>query len=394
MQTVVVTDGEQRSALATVRSLGRAGYRVHVCSSRATSLAASSRFCAGNHVVADALRAPDQFADDVRRVVAATQARVLLPVTEASLLAVLPRRAEFECVIPFPDAAAFRAICDKREVLRRAADHGIAAPAQSVAATPEDRPERDALPYPVVLKPSRSVADDGATRVRSSVSYASSPEALRQQLDRYPAGVFPVLLQQRVEGPGFAISVLLWDGELRAAFAHRRIREKPPSGGVSVVRESIPLDDALLARSVALLRDFDWQGVAMVEFKLDARTGTPYLMEINGRLWGSLQLAIDAGIDFPRLLVELALGRRPDAMTTYPESVKSRWGWGDVDHFLACLMRSEESLALPASAPRRSRLRSVAQFIGSLSSDAYPEIGQSGDMRPLLRETIDWFRGR
>ncbi len=46
----------------------------------------------------------------------------------------------------------------------------------------------------------------------------------------------------------------------------------------------------------------------MVEFKADARTGTPYLMEINGRFWGSLQLAIDAGVDFPAILVAAALG--------------------------------------------------------------------------------------
>ncbi len=110
-------------------------------------------------------------------------------------------------------------------------------------------------------------------------------------------------------GPGVGVFLLLWEGKLRAAFAHRRLREKPPSGGVSVYRESIALDPVLLERSRRLLESFGWQGVAMVEYKIDERTGTPILMEINGRFWGSLQLAVDAGVDFPRLLIECAEGR-------------------------------------------------------------------------------------
>ena len=47
-----------------------------------------------------------------------------------------------------------------------------------------------------------------------------------------------------------------------------------------------------------LLDELNWHGVAMVEFKV-TEDGTPYLMEINTRFWGSLQLAIDAGVDFP-----------------------------------------------------------------------------------------------
>ena len=76
-------------------------------------------------------------------------------------------------------------------------------------------------------------------------------------------------------------------------------------------RESIALDPELLARSRALLDRFEWNGVAMIEYKIDEATGTPYLMEINGRFWGSLQLAVDAGVDFPALLAAPGPRRRP-----------------------------------------------------------------------------------
>jgi hypothetical protein len=74
------------------------------------------------------------------------------------------------------------------------------------------------------------------------------------------------------------------------------LREKPPSGGVSVLSESVQVNSKLGSLAQTLLENSNWHGVAMVEFKV-ATDGTPYLMEINTRFWGSLQLAIDAGVD-------------------------------------------------------------------------------------------------
>jgi predicted ATP-grasp superfamily ATP-dependent carboligase len=393
--TVVVTDGEQRAALAAVRSLGRAGYSVHACSARKRSLAGSSRYSSTSTTVADPLREPGAYVDELVRLTGCTNADVLLPVSEASLLAVLPERDRFDCIIPFADEAAFRRVCDKSWVLDTAKKHDIAVPAQVELRNVDDasRLLGDAG-YPLVLKPYRSLAGENGELMHVSVTYASSPHALESALQKIPASAYPVLAQQRIEGPGFAISVLVWKGELLAAFAHRRIREKPPSGGVSVLRESIPLDEELLAKSLALLAELAWEGVAMVEFKLDRRTGIPYLMEINGRLWGSLQLAIDAGVDFPSLLVSAALGGNPEAVVQYPPDVRSRWEWGDVDHLLASMFRSRASLSLPASSQRHLRLHSVTQFLRSFASDDVPEVFRRDDPRPFFRETMNWFRGQ
>ena len=392
---VLVTDGEQRSALAAVRSLGRSGYRVHVCSSRTRSIAGSSRYCQRAWTAADPLRQPNAYLHDLLRISKETGADVLLPVTEASLLAVLPHRSLFRSAIPFPSDESFRRICDKRDVLASARQHGIAVPEQTEVLRPDDVSGlRVDLHYPVVLKPSRSVAGDSESRVKSSVAYAETARQLHEELAAIPAAAYPVLLQHRVEGPGFAVSVIVWEGEVRAAFAHRRIREKPPSGGVSVLRESIALDARLLEQSVALLHDFNWNGVAMVEFKLDTKSGRPFLMEINGRLWGSLQLAIDAGVDFPTLLVQLALGERPPVQASYDIGVQSRWEWGDVDNLLAHLLRSDRALALPSNGKGRNRLGSVASFLRAIGSRAYPEVGRRDDPGPFVRETIDWLRGR
>lgn len=391
--TVVVTDGEQRAALASVRSLGRAGCTVHVCSARRQPLAGSSRHASSTTQVADPLSRQSEFVEDLLRLSSEVGADVLLPVSEASLLAVLPNAKRFNSAIPFPPDAAFRQVCDKSWVVRAARTHGIAVPVQVEIANEDDALQllKDAV-YPLVLKPHRSLAGAEGQLKHMSISYASNDDELAVALSALPAEAYPVLAQQRIEGPGCAISVLLWNSELRAAFAHRRIREKPPSGGVSVLRESIPLDQDLLQKSLALLGDLDWEGVAMVEFKLDRETGTPYIMEINGRLWGSLQLAIDAGVDFPRLLVSSALGYDYAPVTDYRTGVRSRWEWGDVDHLLASVLRPRRALALPRNTKRHFRLRSVMNFLRSFASDDIPEIFRLDDLRPFLRETVNWFR--
>jgi predicted ATP-grasp superfamily ATP-dependent carboligase len=129
----------------------------------------------------------------------------------------------------------------------------------------------------------------------------------------------------------------------------------------------------------------------MVEYKMEARTGTPYLMEINGRFWGSLQLAIDAGVDFPNLLLALSHGQSPAPITEYRIGVRNRWWWGDVDHLLARFMKSDEELALPPD--RISRWRALGQFLRRRRGD-HNEILRSDDPKPFLRETLNWVRGR
>jgi len=312
--------------------------------------------------------------------------------SEAALLAVLPNRARLPTLVPFASAERFEQICDKSAVLRAAEILGIDVPAQRIWHSRDDSDTIRNLPYPVVLKPSRSVVGEKNARMKTRVGYAEDARQLEIALAMLPDAAFPVMCQQRIEGPGTAISVLLWDDEVKAAFAHRRLREKPPSGGVSVLRESIALDEHMLAKSIALLNQFDWNGVAMVEYKVDARTGRSYLMEVNGRFWGSLQLAIDAGVNFPQLLVACAMGHPGVPHLHYPIGVRTRWEWGDVDHLLARLLHSPSELSLPANSPGVAE--SLTAFLKSFASDIHSEVFSRDDITPFLRETRNWLRGR
>lgn len=391
---ILVTDGEQRAALALVRSLGRAGHVVFVCSARRRPLAGASRFARGEALVADAIGDPSGFVRDVQALIDRWRIDTLLPVSEPALLALLPARDRLGGVLlPFPHEAIFRRICDKAEVLAAASRVGIAIPAQRLVHTAEEGRSLGAAPldYPVVLKPARAVGEHDGRRAKLTVQHAATPGELRRALDALGEAAYPLLVQQRVVGPGVGIFLLVWEGCVLATFAHRRIREKPPAGGVSVYRESIAADPALVQRSRALLEQFEWNGVAMVEYKVDERTGTPYLMEVNGRFWGSLQLAIDAGVDFPRLLLAAALGEPVSPVAEYRAGVRSRWWWGDVDHLIARLRRSRAALSLPPGAPGRWRV--VRDFCTVRWGVDREEILRRDDPRPFLRESVQWLRG-
>lgn len=389
---ILVTDGEQRSALATVRSLGRAGNVVFCCSNSGHSMSGASHYTTAEYRVADPLRDPARYVADVRDTVRSQRIDALLPMTEAAMLALLPARSCFEGVLlPFAGVETFQRICDKAAVLQAAERLGIAVPQQHTLESADDalRLDPDAVSFPVVIKPARSVAGAAGDRVKLGVQHASSVATLRAMLDALDPRAYPILIQQRVIGPGIGVFLLIWDGEVVASFSHRRIREKPPSGGVSVYRESIPMDASLLARSRALLHEFQWQGVAMIEYKLDAKTNVPYLMEINGRFWGSLQLAIDAGIDFPKLLVDVASGNRPSPVTSYDTSNRLRWFWGDVDQLLSRIRRSNEELDLPNGS--LSRWAAIRDFLHRGAHDRN-EILRGDDPKPFVRESVAWFR--
>jgi predicted ATP-grasp superfamily ATP-dependent carboligase len=389
---VLVTDGDERAALAIVRSLGRAGHRVEVCSGSGRSLAGASRHAAVDHAVPDPLRRPDAFAGRIEALCREGRIGVLLPVTDAALMACLPLRERLAGVrLPFPEPAAHRAISDKLALTRRAGDMGIAVPGQLVLESPGAAPAADALPpFPLVVKPARSVVDGPGGRVKTHVRHATVPEDLTRILRSYPPEAYPLLLQERIRGSGEGVFLLLWEGRLVAAFAHRRLREKPPTGGVSVYRESIPLDPELRDRSVRLLESFGWTGVAMVEYKRATRDGRPYLMEVNGRFWGSLQLAVDAGVDFPRLLAALAAGESPDPVTAYRGGIRSRWWMGDLDHLLIRLRRPIEVDALPPGSA--SRLGAAFRFLIPWRPGDRSEVLRLSDPMPGLREMGRWLR--
>ena len=105
-------------------------------------------------------------------------------------------------------------------------------------------------------------------------------------------------IEHSVPGVGWGHSVLYWQGKKIAEFSHKRVLEKIESGGTSTVRRSAKNSSIMLATN-KIFDHLEYNGFAMTEFKVFEENNEFWFIEVNPRLWGSLPLAVAAGMDFP-----------------------------------------------------------------------------------------------
>ena len=391
---VLVTDGNERAALAATRALGREQIEVVVGAEVPRSLAGSSRYCQQSIVYPSPYQEPERFVTSLLKAVREHQVDALFPVSDIAMHVLGPEKSRFEpqTHIPIPVAAVFQEISDKYRLMRQAVEQGV--PIPDTLFVPDGRLEGviDRITeFPVVIKPGSSLVKESGRWTKTSVCYANSREELQRLYRERPYLRRPSLIQRRVVGEGQGLFVLMQEGEPLGMFAHRRIRERPPSGGVSVLRESIALPKVMVDATLRLLQRVKWHGVAMVEFKVDATDNRPLLMEINGRFWGSLQLAVDAGVNFPLLLLNMALGKSAVVPENgYRIGVKSRWLLGDLDQLVMRIGKSAQSLNLPPDAP--SRVRALMSFCRFFERDMFYEIEHLDDLGPSGFEIMRYLK--
>jgi predicted ATP-grasp superfamily ATP-dependent carboligase len=391
--TVLLTDGDQRSTLAAVRALGASGLKVLVAEDGRTSLASSSRYCAG-HVAY-----PSPYDDEAAFVRAITSAAsrhrvdLIIPMTDitSAILSENGTALPPTTRVAVMDPDAFWRASDKIALHRLATDIGVPSPTEQIVDPSGDPDWKERLTFPCVIKPARSRLRTSHGWLKTVVRRVDSRESLDRLLSAESELSHPFMVQRVIDGEGVGVFALVDRGEARIMFAHRRLREKPPWGGVSVLRESVAVDPVAGEYAARLLRALCWHGVAMVEFKKERSTGIPYLMEINGRFWGSLQLAIDAGLNFPLELAHLWAGEPVAEVSGYRVGIRSRWLLGDLDHVL---MRLRANTPVPAGSPTIPAL--LLDFCRFLRRDTRLEVESLRDPSPAVHElrcyTRDLFR--
>jgi biotin carboxylase len=391
MPTVLVTDPEQRAALAAVRSCGRRGWRV-VTIGRSRGIAGASRFAAASQCIpSHSWATPTGVVEAVAQAVRQHAVDVVLPVTDMASRALLGADAAVGARVAGPSPDAYHRASDKAGLLEVAAACGLRVPNQLLLTTPADLAQLATFPAAAaVVKPARSVVEvEGRTR-SLSVRFADSAAQLHDVVHGFPAEAYPLMVQERTFGAGTGVFLLRTEHGTQLAFGHRRLREKPPAGGVSTYREAILPPPALLERCERLLDALGYRGAAMIEFKEDRVTGDFVLMEINARLWGSVQLAIDAGVDFPSALVDMTLGQAIPASPAIRLGVRSWWELGELDHALALWRRTREELHGPPDL-QVGAWAAVRALADRRLSD-YPEVFRWNDPMPFVAELARWVQ--
>ncbi len=392
---ILVTDGDNRSALAVTRSLGRLGHTVLVTDTKGKNLASCSRFCSRSIATPDPLHHAAAYAGAIMEIADREKIDTIFPMTEQSIYALnrfrdaLPVTTLLAC----PPQSMMESVSDKSALCKMAESLQVAIPKTLYLDNAGDlaRIIDQIDTFPVVVKPALSRIQVGEGFLSGGVCYASDRYALEKLYASRPVLKYPSLIQEKIVGSGTGLFTLYGENRHLALFSHKRLREKPPSGGVSVVSQSVVLDQEMVAASDRLLSAVGWSGVAMVEFKRDRRDGKAKLMEINGRFWGSLQLAITCGIDFPALLLGALHGTSSTALVDdYPAGHKLKWFLGTLDHLIIRLKNNKTTLNLTQTAP--SKYRAVADFLRIWERDTSFDVISKNDIAPFRYEIASYLK--
>src|SRR5208283_3759897 len=242
---ILVLYGDQNQAVACVRSLARQGHVVRVGESRPWSKAGWSRYCSGSFQYASPHTDPQTFLSDIVTEAGKESGTLVLPMTEASTLLISDHRerlAEAGARLVLPSHADLMRAVDKSQTTNLAQSFGIAIPkSYSTSNAEEVREISGQMQFPAVLKPrtSQEHSSQGAMRATGRPRYARDANELMQAFLEMRHHCSAVLVQEFVEGSGTGYFALMNHGELRAEFAHRRIRDVHPTGSGSALRESI-----------------------------------------------------------------------------------------------------------------------------------------------------------
>lgn len=322
IERILVTDAHELAGIGAVRSLGRAGYRVTGFYSEAALRAdgmppglppvGGSRYAAVVRAAPDPWTEQRAFAQALLAAARSGQFAALLPVSEAALIATQSIRAELpaELLLLMPRAEHLRYTLSKFHLNQAARQLGVPIPRTAFIFDGEPQSPWElsglaGLRYPLIVKTDNHLLPGGQYQRGRTLLVREPAQTTAALLACREAGG-AIIVQEHIAGRGAGAFVLRAHGQTLLRFAHRRLHEVPYTGGVSSLRASIH-DPDLLALAERLLGGLAYEGVAMVEFRLD-EAGRPFLMEINGRLWGSLALALHAGVDFPLAMVRAARG--------------------------------------------------------------------------------------
>lgn len=356
--SALVLHGHLKSSLACVRSLRTARVPIVVGSEYQLAMAGFSRG------VTRRFTYPSPKVDQVGYVASvkaeatalheATGERpVIYAPSDETLLPLLLARAELESVCRLPEITPDQQaiVFDKEATRAWAETHGVTTirtiTADSLA---ELLKQMRGMAYPAVIKPRDSYVwhqGRGVTRTAHYVFSDQEAQAVAEEL--YQAmGVVP-LVQPYLEGGEYGVEGVYEKGKPLAQLVHRRVRSLSPRGGAATTKETVagPVADRLQALAEKIVSHLEWSGPMMVECKYNEVTHTAYLMELNGRWWGSLPLSAHAGLSLPLCYYYLQRDEAREIITAHARrGIRSQHVMGDLVHLSRVLFADDPAREL------------------------------------------------
>ncbi|WP_217587613.1 ATP-grasp domain-containing protein [Lentibacillus saliphilus] len=379
--TIAFLDGDKRSTLAMIRSIGKQKqYRILVGGTGKSAFCRYSRYVDGSFLYKDPSQSYAQFVDSLQRVLDTEEPDYICPGSDLTLCAIYtsPIYESIKERLIAPPKHMYMQASDKKQITELAE-------ACQVKTIPEATPHT--ATYPVVVKPKLSRFFVGDQLQYGFRQFVQNVEECDKAVEAMKPHVEP-LIQEVISGKGYGVFAAAKDGKPIVYFAHERIREVPPGGGVSTLRRANAVHPALKEATEKIIRQLNWTGIMMVEFKGESKAEA-YFMEVNARPWGSLDLAVRSGVDFPGLMIDLFVHEHSfeQLFQTYNRKpykpCYSRWIIGELNYI---------RYVLTSARPFMEKLRLMCRVMKPHRRETYDTLRWT-DPLPFIAECVNVIGG-
>jgi len=146
-----------------------------------------------------------------------------------------------------------------------------------------------------------------------------------EKIEKYLSGGVKLLMQEQVSGVGRGFFCIAKEGKIISYYMHQRIREIPITGGSSTAAKSI-FCEKMFNISKQIIEYLNWSGPLMIEYKYDETKQQYYLIELNPKFWGSLDLSYAVGLNFGKTLIE-AYSNKVEEQIEKKYEVEKKFFW-------------------------------------------------------------------
>ncbi len=329
---VLILDGDHNNALAIVRNFGLSKkYIIDVVAYSKFALCFFSKFTNNKFIIPHPKENEENFLTEIIKILKENKYATIIPVSYLSfqILSKNIKSIKKYTNLTITSYQNILSASNKIETYKIAEKLKIPYPKTYYIETPNEI-NNLSIKYPCVIK---APLEMGKNLVEYARNFSELKKKYHKILSSYKFKEAQPIIQEYIKGEGAGFFAFYKKGKLINWFIHKRIREYPVSGGASTVAKSY-YNEKIFENGKKILDYLGWEGVAMVEFKKDNASGTYKLMEINAKFWGSLELAISAGVNFPEMLVLDALNLDIPQIRKY-QNVKFQWILsGDIFHII------------------------------------------------------------
>lgn len=147
-----------------------------------------------------------------------------------------------------------------------------------------------------IVKMTDSYASMGLSTYEGTINEFINDYIITYGFD-YQKGNFPII-QQLLKGDLYDTTAFSINGESKAILSQQRIVTAWLKGGGGVVNTTV-LKNEIIENTKLILKELKWNGHIEIDWFYNHADKSFYFIEINPKFWGTTQLTISAGYDFP-----------------------------------------------------------------------------------------------